>query len=419
MPINIPSGLYTGGRATFDTSPMLKAISDLSRLDALERKRKAAEEKAAREAIEKNYERMQNAVNVAGVRNVDIDDIKDPATGNVIAPGLKTQSENLLKKWTAAGRIDPMELTNFKFLVEKSKGYLREGEKMHQGVVSGKLNPKKGDVDVIAAQGLSMFDPNFKPYTEADMPASIPDLDEDKWNAALFKDTQPTTQVGSRYRQGGSQIEITYGYSKKDKKNFGDAAASKVGGDPSAEKYFTEKMNDPSFRKIALPLYQQIYGKNEDINTPQKAAAASAIMKAEQIKRLDTTQIHYAPQAPKEKTPAKNILDEYNSKLGINLTANVDLPYGIKKGQNFRFVPVQEIDSGDRKIIQSGDPYKGIPSNDPISIDGRMGYIVKTNGWQGTGFTDANALYGRQKEGDSGVRASGKGKGNDPLNTGL
>lgn len=293
MPINIPSGLYTGGRSTFDTSPM---TTQILKEDALEKARKAAEQKAAKAAIDKNYERMQNAINVAGVRNIDIDDVKDPATGNVVAPGLKTQGENLLKKWTVDGKIDPVELNNYKFLVEQSKGYLKEGEKMHQGVVSGKLLPKKGDVEVVATQGRSMFDPNFKAYTEADMPASIPDLDEDKWNKGLFGSTKPLTQISQRVLPGNNQYETIYGYSNKEMKDFADIAASQVKTNPSALKRFTEKANDDSFKRVALPLFQKFYGAKELIDTPEKAAAASAILEAQTRKERQESSIYRAPR---------------------------------------------------------------------------------------------------------------------------
>jgi len=62
MPINIPSGLYTGGRATFDTSPMTTAIlKDL------------ASQKAAKEAIVKNANNLYKQLNSVSITGATTD----------------------------------------------------------------------------------------------------------------------------------------------------------------------------------------------------------------------------------------------------------------------------------------------------------------------------------------------------------
>lgn len=294
MPINIPSGLYTGGRSTFNTSPMTTAIL---KENALEKARKAAEQKAAKAAIEKNYEKMQTALNPAGARNVDIDDVKDPATGNVIAPGLATMGRNMIQDFIKSGNIDREKMMNFQFAVQQSKNLGKEEDAMHQAALNEKALPTKGDVNLIEEIGYSMFDTRHKPHSVGEMPLFVKDLDEDKWNKAIFGSTKPLTPIGkATMLPGGNTMQRILGYSDKEMKDFADISASLVRTNPSALKTYGEKANNKTFIDLALPLYRKFYGANAEIKTPEDAARASTILEAQGRKEKQESSIYRAPR---------------------------------------------------------------------------------------------------------------------------
>lgn len=305
MPINIPSKLYTGGTYAFDTSPM---TTQILKQQALEKAQKAAEQKAAKAAIEKNYERMQTALNPVGARNVDIDDVKDPA-GNVIAPGLATMGRNMLKEFAASGKIDREKLMEFQMAVQRSKNLGKEEDAMHQAALNEKALPTKGDVNLIEEIGYSMFDTRHKPHSVGEMPLFVKDLDEDKWNKGIFGSTKPLTPIGkATVLPGGNTMQRILGYSDKEMKDFADISASLVSTNPSAIKTFTSKANNPVFKQLALPILKKYYGANAEIKTPEDAARASVLLEAQGRKEKQESSIYRAPRETEW---------EYKRRMGI------------------------------------------------------------------------------------------------------
>lgn len=275
MPINIPSGLYTGGRATFDTSPMTNAIlKDL------------ASQKAAKEAIKKNANNLAFKLNSAGIRtDVDLPEWNRRAT-----------------EWynnAVAGNIDYGQYQKLINEAEQSRNrgkFVAESGKLAN---DEKIEMDENDVAVINNANKSIYDPtSYKEgggeYGVGDLSPNIKTLNPIQRNALANSllsgvpkeiDETKLTKTAEGYIQYTSEI-------KNDKiKNVADRALPLFS---TREMLKTGKQLrlDPEFMSVARPAFKEIYGQDAEIDSPQKALQAEIILaaktKGETITKRDT-----------------------------------------------------------------------------------------------------------------------------------
>ena len=273
MPINIPSNLYSGGRVTVDTTPFVNiVIKDM------------AAKKAAKDALVKSADALNKSLNYAGVRQQDLKDYTDEA--GKVYPGI----ENRATQWynnAVSGKADMTEYRNLLNDIETSKQRVKIHNDLTNAVLDKKVDPTIDDIHVLSKIELPIQYPGSRKadnteYTLADMPAFIPELDENKWEKSVFGNVKPTQIQQQVPIQGTDRYDLVRGYTPQEKANFATTAASLVKVDKSAEKQFTRLMRDDNFVANATPALQSVFGKNAIINSPATAAAADAILTANQ-----------------------------------------------------------------------------------------------------------------------------------------
>jgi hypothetical protein len=423
MPINIPSGLYTGGRSTFDTSPMTTAIlKDL------------ASQKAAKEAIVKNANNLYKQLNSAGVRQID-----------------QPQLNSRMTEWynnAKAGNVDYgryQEILNEISQSKKRAETIAEIGKLSQ---KGNVENDENDVAVVDNLNKSIYEPkSYKQdgndYGIGDLSQFVPQFDPTKQSQAF---TVASSKAKPTYNEGKARVDNVTGkvylpkeYTEEDVKNIAEGYGNLALGSREMQKHYNNLRKSPEFMTEADAAYKSVYGQNANITTAAEAAKADAIMKARLSgEEVQVTDPNYANKLKKDLENLRfanrkkfeairqanraalkesnlsgvtNILDAYSQSYGVGdingkpLLAQSDIPSAnIKKGDPVKVVYVDQIDTGDLPIIQGTDLNKGIAGNKPISIGkgGRFGYIVTDAGWVGQG-----GLIDKQSTLDRQIKAAG------------
>jgi hypothetical protein len=277
MPV-IPAGLYSAGRYKIDLSPLDQVI-----------RQRAAEKKAASDAASKYLASMQEKVNTVGVR--DIDRVGDDGLDAKINQWVNWGTSNL-DKITKGGQAQSDFIRGYKTIlsdIEKSKNRLNTIKEIGKLKVEGKYDPDDDDLGVLDKIGKPIYDEeSYKPdgseYGWADLPANVPEFDPTKqtqfFNAA-FGGAKPTyDEKNARVDNVTGDIFIPTGYSDADTKLIAENAANIYNGSKIAQKYYKKIMLDPAWMKEAQNAYQSIYGADQTLDSPAKAAAADAIKRA-------------------------------------------------------------------------------------------------------------------------------------------
>ena len=401
MPINIPSGLYTGGRATFDTSPMTNAIlKDL------------ASQKAAKEAIVKNASNLYKQLNSAGVRQID-----------------QPQLNLRMTEWynnAKGGNVDYgryQEILNEIGQSKKRAETIAEIGKLSQ---KGNVENDENDVTVVDNLNKSIYEPkSYKQdgndYGVGDLSQFVPQFDPTKQSQAFAvasSKSKPTyNESKSRIDNVTGKVYLPKEYTENDVKGIAEGYGNLVLGSREMQKHYKNAIKSPEFMTEADVAYKSVYGQNADITTAAEAAKADAIMKARLVgEEVEVTDPNYAnklkmrlkaapgtPRAPRagaaQLPPQQNILETYTQSYALPATLNIDIPSAnLKKGDKAKIVFTDQIDQGDLALIQGTDLNKGILGNKPLNMGGgRTGYIVTDGGWVGKGgLIDKQAVLDRQ-----------------------
>jgi len=266
MPINIPSGLYTGGRATFDTSHFTNVIL-----------KDQAAKKAAKEAVVKSANDLYKGLNPAGVREQDLKDPSDPSRG------LLPKMQNWYNQ-AKAGNIDYGTYKEMQAEIEQSKQEGKEqldiGGLVQQNKIE--LDEKHGDVTKMSEKNLSIYDPRHKPWRQGDLSPFVPEFDPASRNAfmsAAIGKAVPLPDISTSVNKGGYTY-ITDRFDTETLKQIADKAATFLPGSKKATKYYKNQLTNPEFIATAVDAYQSVYGANAQITTPEEAAKADAIIEA-------------------------------------------------------------------------------------------------------------------------------------------
>jgi hypothetical protein len=251
-----------------------------------------AAKKAAKDALVKSADALNKSLNTAGIRPQDKVDYTDE-TGKTY-PGI----DNRATQWYAnaiKGNIDMNEYRNILDDVETSKRRIKTHNDLASAALDKKIDPTIDDVHVLDKVNLPIQYPGSKKidnseYTLADMPAFIPELDENKWDKSIFGNTQPTKVVKQVPITGTDRYDLVRGYSPQEMASFANTAAGLVNVDKSAEKQFTKQLRDPNFVASRTQALQSVFGKDAVVNSPQTAAAGDAIVRANQKAKTESFQ---------------------------------------------------------------------------------------------------------------------------------
>lgn len=401
MPINIPSGLYTGGRATFDTSPMTNAIlKDL------------ASQKAAKEAIVKNASNLYKQLNAAGVRQID-------------QPKLNLR----MTEWynnAKSGNVDYGRYQELLNEISQSKNRAKTITEIGALSQSGKVENDENDVFVVDNLNKSIYDdtsrkPDGNDYGVGDLSQYVPQFDPTKQSQAFAvasSKAKPTyNESKAREDRATGKIYVPVEYKEEDVKNIAEGYGNLLLGSREMQKHYRNAIKSPEFMAEADAAYKSVYGQNAQITTPAEAAKADAIMKARLVgeeKEITNLQQLFelrkrlkaapgTPRAPRagaaQLPPQQNILETYTQSYALPATLNINIPAAnLKKGDKAKIVYTDQISITDLPIIQGTDLNRGILGNKPFNMGGgRTAYVVTDGGWVGQGgLIDKQAVLDRQ-----------------------
>ena len=403
MPINIPSGLYTGGRATFDTSPMTNAIlKDL------------ASQKAAKEAIVKNASNLYKQLNAAGVRQQEL-------------PKLNLR----MTEWynnAKSGNVDYGRYQELLNEIEQSKNRAKKIAKIGELSQSGKFENDENDVAMVDKLNKSIYDPDS--YLDGGREPEIGDLSQYVPQFDPTKQSQAFAVASSKakptYNESKSRIDNVTGkvylpkeFKEDDIKGIAEGYGNLLLGSREMQKHYKNAIKSPEFMTEAEIAYQSVYGQGAKITNAAEAAKADAIMKARLAgEEVEVTDPNYAnelkiklkktipgkaPSAPRagaaQLPPQQNILESYTQSYALPAELKIDIPSAnLKKGDKAKIVYTDQISITDLPLIQGTDLNRGILGNKPFNMGGgRTAYIVTDGGWVGqSGLIDKQAVLDRQ-----------------------
>jgi hypothetical protein len=275
MPINIPSNLYSGGRAVMDTTPFTNVIL-----------KDAAAKKAAVAAVTKNANDLYKGLNPAGVRPQDLQHPQDPSKG--LLPDMVNWYNN-----AKAGNLDFGKYKELQANIERSKNIAKEQLEIGGLVQQGKIQPEKEDVEMLHQKDLSIYDTGHKDWKQGDLTVYVPDFNSDKFYGAIIGDAKPQINIKNKtYDPQTQQYVVKEEFTPDEYKRFGNIASASLVNDRSAQKEFNKQLANPVFLSQAIPVYESVYGKGSvpsvDAFTKEQAAASAAIMRAKQLEGIKT-----------------------------------------------------------------------------------------------------------------------------------
>lgn len=284
--INDPR-LYSGGSERLDSRPHTQLYAQLMQ-------RKQAKE----DALDQYYQNLHKSINPAGMRTKDIDGGFSKKLSDWTAFG--TQNSNRIKNpKTPEDRVlANQHMGMYQDLlmdINKSKEAAAQEMELAKQKISGKWNPTDDDMDVASAIGASIYEPQYykdpeirtKPYTLNDLSLNVPQVtpkeQEEFYKAAVgnLKPGKTYDETKLRRDKISGQVFIPYqqSYEQDAVKKIGDNAGVLFPGNRTPIGVHYEKLlHDPNFFEEANQAYQSVYGKDEIVDTPKKAAQAAAIM---------------------------------------------------------------------------------------------------------------------------------------------
>jgi hypothetical protein len=274
MSVNINPNLFARG-FKIDTQPLVNLVT-----------KDLAAKKAAKEATIKNANDLYKGLNPAGVRPQDLNYPDDPTKG--IMPDMVNWYNE-----AKAGNIDFGKYKELLYNIERSKEIGKQQLEIGAKTQEGKIEPEPEDIQKLHQKDLSIFatgnqDPTKNHYNwqQGDLTQFVPTFDEKKFFGSVFGEAKPDVNLSKKTLDKETQrYFVPKEFTPGEEKRFGDIAAASIINDRSAQKEFKKQIKNPAFLESALPAYMSVYGqiKLEDF-TPDKAAAAAAILRARQMK---------------------------------------------------------------------------------------------------------------------------------------
>jgi hypothetical protein len=213
--------------------------------------------------------------------------------------------------------------------IQKSKDAAQQELELAKQKISGKWNPTDDDLQVAGKISNSIYHPNYykdqaqtQPYTLNDLSLNVPQFDP-KQQEEFYKAATQGLTAGKTYDEKSLRRDKTSGqvfipyeqsYSADQLKTIADKAGNLVEGSRSAKVHYENLLHDKNFFDAANQAYKSIYGANEVVDTPKKAAQAATIIaaqnernKGEELKKDET--LDFQRQQFMEGLRQKNRLD--------------------------------------------------------------------------------------------------------------
>ena len=381
--------LYSAGAVTFDATPSTNLYAQLM-----------AKRQAKDEAIDEYYRKLPSTLNKEGIRNQDRegfdkeivkiqqywiqnkDKIKKGNTPEAFTlEQMFRDMENAGQRSKNAGKTD-LELGKMRF--SKENGYIFKD---------------KSFIDKLSQHGLSVFDPNHKGIDLGTVaiptkPFDIKDQEE------YYKSIITGMEAGKKYDysksytnpQTGQVIVPTIDVLNDDQiAKAAKKAMELVAVDDSKQAYFEDLLHSP--KKEDWDILNAAYKKyfKGDVDTPEKAAAADAIIKLSVPKKYaEEQEVNY-----QQKQQDKQININLNQGRGSGSGGSG----GTIDGNEFDRIPIPKktwLNKGDRvKPEDIPSSTKAILKTAGIDIEGMEYFMIDVNDGQVQSITP----YWKDKDG--------------------
>lgn len=340
------------------------------------------------QALGQYYSKLENGINPAGVRSVDMDGWQNKVQ-QWQQFGVQHRS-SLINPNTDRGRAQTQFMAMYKDLqgdIAKSKA----AANTERAIQPLYLDPKKralttnNDLELSKKLGASIYDPNhFKedgvtPISPADFSFNAPPFDEKmqaQTNAALTKGLKLEKTYGKgvvNQQELKDRIPFTLKHSQSNLKVIGDRMADAYKGTPGIQQFYDNYKLTPDEHDAVNKAYKSVYGDNgDDITTdPQKVAQATAIMKNQQSTTGEDIKPWSRPPQVRGLTAAQQ--DQQNALKWTN-----DMTNAIKTGNKDEAVRLGELlYSGKGKSAYQGiDQGPLIKNSDLSGLHPKQGFIV-------------------------------------------
>ena len=382
--------LYSAGAVTFDATPSTNLYGQLM-----------AKRQAKDEAIDEYYKKLPQTLNSAGMREQSIPGFNEGVSG---LQKYWMENRDKIRKGTTpeAFNYDKM-IRGLEQKINEDKNAAKtdlELGKMRFNKENGYIFKDKNFIDRLSQHGLSVFDPNHKGIDLGTVaiptkPFDIKDQEE------YYKSIITGMEAGKKYDysksytnpQTGQVIVPTIDVLNDDQiAKAAKKAMELVAVDDSKQAYFEDLLHSP--KKEDWDILNAAYKKyfKGDVDTPEKAAAADAIIKLSVPKKYaEEQEVNY-----QQKQQDKQININLNQGRGSGSGGSG----GTIDGNEFDRIPIPKktwLNKGDRvKPEDIPSSTKAILKTAGIDIEG-MEYFKITVGDDGKMQT--MTPYWKDKEG--------------------
>lgn len=338
MAIRNDPRLYTGGAVEFDSTPSVNMYANL-----------LAKKQAKDEALNQFFEKELMDLSPTGVREVH-------------KPGIISELDNLRRKWAEnKDKIlkNPMDRMNFNremqnvaYNIGKAKEMDKFFLELGKARAEGKYDPDDDDIGIIDKAARSVYDPKaYKQdgvslYGWGDVSASVPAFDADRQNkfwSAITKGLSAGKEYDySKAKTNPSTRQVVVPFQKvftKDQiRQIADEASNLTEGDKSARKYYNKILDDPS--SAGYQELQNAYSKfyTGIVDTPEKAAAADAIIRASVPQEVGEEQ-----ELQRNAPTVKNYVSSGGTQSGTNVNDIYTVIYDAAKGKKTEGKPYLQV----------------------------------------------------------------------------
>lgn len=378
--------LYSAGAVAFDSSPSVNVYAQLM-----------AKKQAKDEAIDEYYRKLPSTLNSAGMRDQD-----RAGFDQAVAEWQKhwIQNKNKIRKGNSQEAFDAeQKFRSLQEAIQRSKDAAKTDLELGKMRFSKENSYIFDDDDFVNSQhqhSLPIWDARHKPMdlaTVALPPRPFEAKDQDEY----YKSIVSGMEAGKKYDysksytnpQTGQVIVPTIDVLNDDQiKKAAERAMELVATDKSKKKFFEKGLN--TGRKEDWDVLQNAYSKyfKGEVDSPEKAAAADAIIKLSIPKKYaEEQEINYQQ---KQKDKQINITLNQGNKGGASGSNISDYDVletykpkalnirDVKGGgiDNFDVVLAKDVDVKDQQLIEV----------QPIREGSLIYYKVRPNGdWEGKG----------------------------------
>lgn len=290
--IHNPSNLYSNGQYKIDSTPFTKLVLG-----------QEAKKKAAKEAVNKSMTDLMSKINIAGVRQQDLD-----GENGGILKDIENWKKNSMANKDAilkGGEAQQRQMLDYQTLlhnIQKSKDAAKRQLEIGKANAEGKLDLDDEDLPVLDNMNQSIYNPaHYKEdgseYGWNDLPANLPKFTPEKqdrfFNVAAGKNQPTYDETKVRVDNVTGKVFIPQGYAPEQIKEIAINSGNVFDGSPEAKRHYKKQLSNPQFMGEANTAFKTVFGK--DIESPREAAQADAIMRAASAnKEIQVTDPNYA-----------------------------------------------------------------------------------------------------------------------------